>query len=95
MKEKFIGNPKEVDILCPTCGTKTTGKVSEEKKSAVSSEELGLGYAQELVGRLLGVFCGARDRVHLCPGFTAVRRWHNYLIAFAINSFPLEVLKSP
>ena len=32
MKEKFIGNPKEVDILCPTCGTKTTGKVSEEKK---------------------------------------------------------------
>ncbi len=22
MKEKFIGNPKEVDILCPTCGTK-------------------------------------------------------------------------
>jgi hypothetical protein len=32
MKDKFIGNPKEVDILCPTCGTKTTGKVSEEKK---------------------------------------------------------------
>jgi hypothetical protein len=32
MKEKFIGNPEEVDILCPTCGTKTTGKVSEEKK---------------------------------------------------------------
>jgi hypothetical protein len=32
MREKFIGNLKEVDILCPTCGTKTTGKVSEEKK---------------------------------------------------------------
>ncbi len=32
MKEKFIGNAKEVEILCPTCGTKTTGKVSEEKK---------------------------------------------------------------
>jgi len=32
MREKFIGNPKEVDILCPMCGTKTTGKVQEEKK---------------------------------------------------------------
>ena len=32
MKEKFIGNPAEVDILGPTCGTKTPGKVSEEKK---------------------------------------------------------------
>jgi hypothetical protein len=32
MREKFIGNPKEVDILCPMCGTKTTGKVEEEKK---------------------------------------------------------------
>ena len=31
MREKFIGNPKEVDILCPMCGTKTTGKAKEEK----------------------------------------------------------------
>ena len=27
-----IHQPKEVDILCPMCGTKTTGKVEEEKK---------------------------------------------------------------
>jgi hypothetical protein len=32
MKEKFIGNKAEVDILCPMCGTKTSGKVEEEKK---------------------------------------------------------------
>ena len=26
LKEKFIGDDKEIDILCPMCGTKTTGK---------------------------------------------------------------------
>ena len=32
LREKFIGDEKEIDILCPMCGTKTKGKVEEEKK---------------------------------------------------------------
>ena len=34
LKEKFIGDEKEIDILCPMCGTKTKGKgrMEEEKK---------------------------------------------------------------
>jgi hypothetical protein len=32
LSEKFIGDEKEIDILCPMCGTKTKGKVEEEKK---------------------------------------------------------------
>ena len=31
LKERFIGDEKEIDILCPMCGTKTKGKVEEEK----------------------------------------------------------------
>ncbi|MGA7561848.1 MAG: hypothetical protein WBW55_01430 [Desulfobaccales bacterium] len=30
LRERFIGNEKEIDILCPMCGTKTKGKVTEE-----------------------------------------------------------------
>ncbi|GKT09497.1 hypothetical protein [Desulforhabdus sp. TSK] len=34
MKEKYIGPDNEVEILCPTCGTKHKGKlVIEEEKS--------------------------------------------------------------
>jgi hypothetical protein len=32
LREKFIGDEKEVDILCPMCGTKTKGKVEVEQK---------------------------------------------------------------
>jgi hypothetical protein len=30
LKEKFIGDEKEIDILGPMCGTKHKGKVEEE-----------------------------------------------------------------
>ncbi len=30
LREKFIGDEKEIDILCPMCGTKTKGKLAEE-----------------------------------------------------------------
>ena len=30
LREKFIGDEKEIDILCPLCGTKQKGKVEEE-----------------------------------------------------------------
>lgn len=30
LEERFIGDPKEIDILCPMCGTKTKGKLAEE-----------------------------------------------------------------
>ena len=30
LKAKFIGDEKEIDILCPMCGTKTKGKLEEE-----------------------------------------------------------------
>jgi len=29
LREKFIGDEKEIDILCPLCGTKHKGKVVE------------------------------------------------------------------
>ncbi|MBW1785816.1 MAG: hypothetical protein JRK53_04235 [Deltaproteobacteria bacterium] len=29
LREKFIGDEKEVEILCPHCGTKLKGKVEE------------------------------------------------------------------
>jgi hypothetical protein len=32
LREKFIGDEKEIDILCPLCGTKHKGKVEEEKE---------------------------------------------------------------
>jgi Zn ribbon nucleic-acid-binding protein len=30
LRENFIGDEKEIDILCPMCGTKHTGKLVEE-----------------------------------------------------------------
>jgi hypothetical protein len=32
LREKFIGDEKEIDVLCPLCGTKHKGKVSEQEK---------------------------------------------------------------
>jgi hypothetical protein len=32
LREKFIGDEKEIEILCPMCGTKHKGKVEEEKE---------------------------------------------------------------
>ena len=29
LKEKFIGDQKEIDILCPLCGTKHKGTLEE------------------------------------------------------------------
>ncbi|MBW1998905.1 MAG: hypothetical protein JRJ29_13200 [Deltaproteobacteria bacterium] len=29
LREKFIGNEEEIEILCPLCGTKHKGKVEE------------------------------------------------------------------
>lgn len=29
LREKFIGDEKEIEILCPYCGTKIKGKVEE------------------------------------------------------------------
>ncbi|MBM4274740.1 MAG: hypothetical protein FJ134_09830 [Deltaproteobacteria bacterium] len=31
LREKFMGDEKEIDILCPMCGTKTQGKVEEQE----------------------------------------------------------------
>jgi hypothetical protein len=31
MREKFIGDAKEIDILCPLCGTKHKGTVEEKE----------------------------------------------------------------
>lgn len=31
LREKFIGNEEDVDILCPHCGTKVKGQVEEEE----------------------------------------------------------------
>ena len=30
LREKFIGEEKEIDLLCPMCGTKTKGTLTEE-----------------------------------------------------------------
>ena len=32
LKEKYIGPEKEIEILCPACGTKHKGQVVEEKE---------------------------------------------------------------
>ena len=32
MREKFIGDEKEVEILCPMCGTKHKGQLEEVKE---------------------------------------------------------------
>lgn len=32
LREKFIGNEDEIEILCPHCGTKIKGKVEEVKE---------------------------------------------------------------
>jgi hypothetical protein len=31
LREKFIGDEKEIEILCPHCGTKLKGQVKEEE----------------------------------------------------------------
>ncbi len=31
LREKFIGDEKEIAILCPLCGAKVKGRVEEEK----------------------------------------------------------------
>ena len=33
LREKFIGDEKEIDILCPLCGTKHKGKVEEAEEA--------------------------------------------------------------
>ncbi|GLI35742.1 hypothetical protein [Desulforhabdus amnigena] len=36
MKEKYIGPEEEIEILCPSCGTKIKGKlIIEEEESKV------------------------------------------------------------
>jgi len=32
LQEKFIGDEKEIDILCPLCGTKHKGKLEEAEQ---------------------------------------------------------------
>lgn len=32
LREKFIGNEEEIDILCPLCDTKHKGPVEEEEE---------------------------------------------------------------
>jgi hypothetical protein len=32
LREKFIGDEKEIDILCPLCGTKHKGQITEENQ---------------------------------------------------------------
>ncbi len=32
LRDKFIGNEDEIDVLCPLCGTKHKGEVEEEEK---------------------------------------------------------------
>ena len=32
LKEKFIGDEKEIEILCPMCGTQVTGEVTEDEE---------------------------------------------------------------
>ncbi|MCP4666037.1 MAG: hypothetical protein GY849_06695 [Deltaproteobacteria bacterium] len=32
LREKFIGNEDEIEILCPHCGTKIKGKVHEHEE---------------------------------------------------------------
>ena len=31
LREKFIGDEKEIEVLCPMCGTKHKGKMEEAK----------------------------------------------------------------
>jgi len=35
LREKFIGDEKEIDILCPMCGTKHKGRIEEENDSKI------------------------------------------------------------
>lgn len=34
LREKFIGDEKEIDILCPLCGTRHKGILEEEEGKA-------------------------------------------------------------
>jgi len=31
LREKFIGDEKEIDVLCPLCGTKHKGQMEEDE----------------------------------------------------------------
>jgi hypothetical protein len=33
LREKFIGDEKEIDILCPLCGTKQKAKLTKDEKA--------------------------------------------------------------
>ena len=39
LREKFIGDEKEIDILCPLCGTKHKGAVEKEDVLALSNKD--------------------------------------------------------
>ena len=32
LRDKFIGNEDEIDVLCPLCGAKHKGKVEEDEE---------------------------------------------------------------
>ena len=38
LREKFIGDEKEIDVLCPMCGTKHKGELHEEGEEQVGSQ---------------------------------------------------------
>jgi ssDNA-binding Zn-finger/Zn-ribbon topoisomerase 1 len=38
LREKFIGDEKEIDILCPMCGTKHKATVEEDKSEGKSGK---------------------------------------------------------
>jgi len=35
LREKFIGDEKEIDVLCPMCGTKHKGELHEQEEEVV------------------------------------------------------------
>ena len=35
LREKFIGDEKEIDVLCPMCGTKHKGEMHEQEEEVV------------------------------------------------------------
>ncbi len=57
MREKIIGNHKEIDILCTMCGTKTTGRWRKKSKRQ-PARRLGSGKARGSVSRLPGFLWG-------------------------------------
>ena len=39
LREKFIGDEKEIEILCPMCGTRHKGKIEDRGREGVGEEE--------------------------------------------------------